>query len=79
MEVGCLSRQRLIGSAQGFERGVPGISEHDKPDDPRHEGVVDKDKDDDTGESFCGPADKRHSCVTGILSRATYKKSSRLQ
>lgn len=59
-----------MGRSQGFERGVPGVSEHHKPDDPGHEGVVDDDKDDDTRQRFCGPANRRHCCVTGILQLA---------
>lgn len=36
VKIGRFSRKRLMGGAQGFERCVPGISEHNKPNDSRH-------------------------------------------
>lgn len=53
MEVGRLSRQGLVRSAQGFERRVPGVGEHNKPDDPRHQGVVHDDENDNTRKRLC--------------------------
>ena len=54
MEVGGLAGERLVGGAQGFEGGVPGIGEDHKPDDASHQGVVHNDKDDDTGQGLVG-------------------------
>lgn len=54
VEVGGLAQQWLVGSAQRLEGGVPGVGQHDEPDDTRHQRVVDDDKDDDTGECLIG-------------------------
>lgn len=48
VEVGGSARQRLVGGAQGFERCVPGIGQHDEPNNARHQGVVHDDEDGDT-------------------------------
>ena len=48
MEIGGSARQRLVGGAQGFEGRVPGVGQHDKPNDTRHQGVVHDDEDGDT-------------------------------
>lgn len=54
VEVGGLAQQRLVGGAQRLEGRVPGVGQHDKPDDARHQRVVDDDKDDDAGERLVG-------------------------
>lgn len=54
MEIGCLARERLVGGAQGFEGGMPGIGEDHKPDYSSHQGIVHDDKDDDTGQGLAG-------------------------
>lgn len=48
VEVGGSAGQRLLGGAQGFEGGVPGVGEHHEPNDTRHQGVVHDDEDGDT-------------------------------
>lgn len=55
VEVGGSTRQRLVGGAQGFERCVPGIGQHDEPNHARHQGVVHDDKDGDTGQRLRRP------------------------
>ena len=58
MEVGGSARQRLLGCAQGFEGRVPGIGQHDEPNDTRHQGVIHDDEDGDTRERLRGPVEK---------------------
>lgn len=63
MEVGGLARERLVGGAQGFEGGVPGIGKDHKPDDASHQGVVHNDKDDDAGQGLVGAT---HTCGVSL-------------
>lgn len=44
-----------MGGAQGLEGRVPGVGQHDEPDHPRHQGVVDEAEDDDTRQSLGRP------------------------
>lgn len=37
VEVGGLAQQWLVGGAQRLEGGVPGVGQHDEPDDTRHQ------------------------------------------
>lgn len=55
MEVGSSAGQRLLGGAQGFEGGVPGVGEHHEPNDTRHQGVVHDDEDGDTRQRLRRP------------------------
>lgn len=59
VEVGRLSRQRLVCSTQGFERCVPGVGEHNKPDDPWHQGVIHDDENDNTRKRLCRSGERR--------------------
>lgn len=54
VKIGGFARERLVGGAQGFEGGVPGIGKDHKPDDASHQGIVHDDKDDDTGQGLVG-------------------------
>lgn len=54
MEIGGFAREGLVGGAQGFEGGVPGIGKDHEPDDASHQGIVHDDKDDDTGQGLVG-------------------------
>lgn len=67
MEVGGLAGERLVGGAQGFEGGVPGVGEDHKPDNTSHQGVVHDDKDDDAGQGLIGAVRTREGSAGEVI------------